>query len=96
MMHPGLVPPSPIERVMQVAYTAKLNSGCLSRQVGAAVTNEAFSVVSIGWNTVAEGQTPCSLRSLSDLVEKKTKRLIATMKDWMMISRLYSKSCWSL
>jgi len=71
MMHPGLVPPSPIERVMQVAYTAKLNSGCLSRQVGAAVTNEAFSVVSIGWNTVAEGQTPCSLRSLSDLVEKE-------------------------
>ena len=71
MLHPGLVPPSPIERVMQVAYTAKLNSGCLSRQVGAAVTNEAFSIFSIGWNTVAEGQTPCSLRSLSDLVEKE-------------------------
>ena len=35
ILHPGLIPPSSLERVMQVAYTAKLNSGCLSRQVGA-------------------------------------------------------------
>lgn len=67
IFHPGLIPPSPFERCMQIAYTAKLNSGCLSRQVGAAVTNEHFSVQSIGWNTVAEGQTPCSLRNLYDL-----------------------------
>lgn len=65
--HPGLVPPSPIERTMQIAYTAKLNSGCLSRQVGAVVTNSDFSVRSIGWNTVPQGQTPCNLRSLTDL-----------------------------
>lgn len=69
--HPGLIPPSPIERVMQIAYTAKLNSGCLSRQVGAAVTNEDYSIQAIGWNTVAQGQTPCSLRSLSDLCNKE-------------------------
>jgi dCMP deaminase len=67
IFHPGLIPPSPLERCMQVAFTAKLNSGCLSRQVGAAVTNEYYSVQSIGWNTVAEGQTPCSLRNLFDL-----------------------------
>lgn len=63
ILHPGLVPPSPLERIMQVAFTAKLNSGCLSRQVGAAVTNKYYSVQAIGWNTVAEGQTPCSLRN---------------------------------
>ena len=67
MLHPGLVSPSPKERLMQIAYTAKLNSGCISRQVGAAVTDEHFSVKSIGWNTVAEGQTPCSLRDFNDL-----------------------------
>lgn len=67
ILHPGLVPPSPLERVMQIAYTAKLNSGCLSRQVGAVVTNEFYSVKSIGWNTVAEGQTPCTLRDMCDL-----------------------------
>lgn len=71
IFHPGLVPPSPLERVMQVAYTAKLNSGCLSRQVGAVVTNNKYSVQSIGWNTTAEGQTPCSIRSLYDLSEQE-------------------------
>lgn len=71
ILHPGLVPPSPLERVMQVAFTAKLNSGCLSRQVGAAVTNEYYSVQAIGWNTVAEGQTPCSLRNLYDLYSQE-------------------------
>lgn len=67
ILHPGLIPPTPEERVMQLAYTAKLNSGCLSRQVGAVVTDCHFSVKSIGWNTVAEGQTPCSLRQLEKL-----------------------------
>lgn len=71
ILHPGLVPPSPLERIMQIAYTAKLNSGCLSRQVGAAVTNQYFSVMSVGWNTAAEGQTPCTLRSLYDLEAKE-------------------------
>lgn len=67
MLHPGLVSPSPMERLMQIAYTAKLNSGCISRQVGAAVTDQYFSVKAIGWNTVPEGQTPCSLRDFNDL-----------------------------
>lgn len=67
ILHPGIITPTPEERVMQIAFTAKLNSGCLSRQVGAVVTDEHFSVKAIGWNTVAEGQTPCSLRRLEDL-----------------------------
>lgn len=71
ILHPGLVPPSPLERIMQIAYTAKLNSGCLSRQVGAVVTNEFYSVRSIGWNTAAEGQTPCTLRNMCDLCNQE-------------------------
>lgn len=78
ILHPGLVPPSPYERIMQIAYTAKLNSGCLSRQVGAAVTNEFFSVMSVGWNTSAEGQTPCTLRSLYDLYSKEDEDAYST------------------
>lgn len=68
MIHPGLISPSHIERCMQIAYTAKLNSGCISRQVGAAVTDEEFSLRAIGWNDVPEGQTPCNLRCRSDLL----------------------------
>lgn len=68
IQHPGLVTPSNDEKMMQIAYTAKLNSGCLSRQVGAAVTNQYGSLVSIGWNSVAEGQTPCLLRNKHELI----------------------------
>lgn len=66
---PGIVTPSAIERCMQIAYTAKLNSGCISRQVGAVVTDRNFSVRSIGWNDVPQGQVPCNLRNRDDLLE---------------------------
>ena len=68
MLHPGLVSPTAMERVMQVAYTARSNSGCISRQVGAVITDEEFSVKAIGWNDVAKGQVPCALRSLNSAV----------------------------
>ena len=67
MLHPGLVTPTALERVMQIAYAAKSNSGCISRQVGAVVTDSNFSVKAIGWNDVAKGQVPCNLRSLDGL-----------------------------
>lgn len=68
---PGLITPSPEERCMQVAYTSKLNSGCLSRQVGAVVTKSNFSIKSVGWNDAPFGQVPCNLRSLTDLKNKR-------------------------
>lgn len=66
--YPGIITPSSLERCMQVAYTAKLNSGCISRQVGAVVTDKNFSIRSIGWNDVPYGQIPCNLRSRGDLL----------------------------
>ncbi|PWE47229.1 hypothetical protein [Pseudomonas prosekii] len=68
MMHPGLVMPTSIENCMQVAYTVKQSSGCISRQVGAVVTDESYSVKSVGWNSTPQGQTPCLLRSAEDLL----------------------------
>ena len=65
---PGIISPSALERCMQIAYTAKLNSGCISRQVGAVVTDTNFSVRSIGWNDAPHGQVPCNLRSRDDLL----------------------------
>ena len=67
-LHPGLVTPTRDERCMQVAFIAKANSGCISRQVGAAVTDEAYAVKAIGWNDVPKGQVPCSLRNVDDLI----------------------------
>ena len=64
MHHPGLVSPTSMERSMQFAFSAKSNSGCISRQVGAAITDRENSVKAIGWNDVPSGQIPCSLRSV--------------------------------
>lgn len=68
MQHPGLISPTSMERVMQVAYTVKLNSGCISRQVGAVVTDNDNSIKSVGWNDVAKGQIPCAMRSIDGLM----------------------------
>jgi len=67
MQHPGLVTPTSMERTMQFAISAKTNSGCISRQVGAVVTDRNHSVKAIGWNDVPNGQVPCNLRSLKSL-----------------------------
>lgn len=67
--HPGLVPPSSEERCMQLAFTAKYNSGCISRQVGAAITDGDYSIKAIGWNNTPSGLVPCSLRNTNDLLQ---------------------------
>lgn len=69
ILHPGLVTPTSVERCMQHALSAKLNSGCISRQVGAVVTNASYSIQAVGWNSTPEGQTPCLVRSVSELLD---------------------------
>lgn len=71
MLHPGLVNPTHIERCMQTAYVASLNSGCLSRQVGAVITGPDFSIKALRWNEVPEGQISCNLRCTSDYCKNK-------------------------
>lgn len=80
MLHPGLVTPSHIERCMQTAYVASLNSGCLSRQVGAVITGPDFSVKAIGWNEVPEGQVPCNLRCIEDYCRNKDDQTYSTFE----------------
>jgi len=71
MSHPGLITPTHIERCMQLAYNAKFNSGCLSRQVGAVISSDDFSVKAIGWNDVPKGQVPCNLRDAEGYCKNK-------------------------
>lgn len=66
IMNPGIVLPTDVERCMQIANTAKLNSGCISRQVGAVLTDKSFHLLSIGWNQQPEGQVPCLYRDLCE------------------------------
>ncbi len=71
MKRPGSVTPTAIERGMQIAHTAKLFSGCISRQVGAVITDKDFSIQAVGWNDTPHGQVPCNLRNRFDLLAGK-------------------------
>lgn len=47
-----IITPHPSEIAMYEAKSAAGNSACLSRQVGAAITNEKGEIISRGWNDV--------------------------------------------
>lgn len=71
MQHPGIVTPTNVERCMHVAFSAKLNSGCISRQVGAVITDSNYSIKAVGWNDVPKGQVPCLLRNTQFAISKR-------------------------
>lgn len=70
IQHPGLVKPTNHEFLMQLAVTAATNSGCLSRNVGAVVTDNSFEPLAIGWNCVPKLQIPCYARSTTSLLDR--------------------------
>lgn len=74
ILHPGMLTPTRIERCMQIAMTAKLNSGCLSRQVGAVVTDREYNILSLGWNDAPCGAESCLRRNFFDLARKSDKK----------------------
>lgn len=92
ILQPGIITPTPTERCMQIAYTAKYNSGCISRQVGAVVTDSSFSIKSIGWNNTAEGQTPCLLRNVNDLITNSDSNAYSTYEKTGKIRSLLATS----
>ena len=73
IQHPGLITPTSMERCMQIAHVSKSNSGCLSRKVGAVITDKYFSIKAVGWNDVPKGQTPCILRNVESLLNHDDK-----------------------
>ena len=80
MKRPGIITPTALERCMQIAYTAKLNSGCISRQVGALVTDMHFSVKAVGWNDAPHGHVPCNLRNRDDLLNGLDKNAFSNFE----------------
>jgi deoxycytidylate deaminase len=63
-----VITPWASETAMYLAASAAGNSACLSRQVGAALTDEKDEVISVGWNDVPkfEGGLYMSADSLSE------------------------------
>ena len=88
---PGLVAPTRDERCMSIAYVAKFNSGCISRQVGCAIIDKERAVQSVGWNDPPASQLPCNLRDVNDLYEAKKTYDEACDKDKKSLFEIYSK-----
>lgn len=63
---PGWITPTAEESFMNMAYSLSLRSRCLSRQVGAVITNSDGFIIGAGWNDVGSGQLGCSTRCLDD------------------------------
>ena len=88
---PGLVTPTRDERCMSIAYVAKFNSGCISRQVGCVIIDEEKAVQSVGWNDPPASQLPCNLRDIDDLIAAKKEYEDAGDKDEKSLYQVYSK-----
>lgn len=48
----SVITPTPHEKAMYAAKSAATNSACLSRQVGASITDSKYNLLSTGWNDV--------------------------------------------
>lgn len=91
IMHPGLVPPTKIERCMQIAFNAKVNSGCISRQVGAVVTDKNYNILSTGWNDVPKHRVSCIYRKLSDLQSAPDEEIYSDLEREDSLIQRYIK-----
>ena len=48
--------------------------------MGAVITDKYYSVKAIGWNSVAEGQVPCNLRSVNNYLLNKDEDTFSTFE----------------
>ncbi len=88
---PGLVTPTRDERCMSIAYVAKFNSGCISRQVGCTIVDKENAVQSVGWNDPPAPQLPCNLRDFGGLFEAQKVYHDAGDKEDKSLYKVYSK-----
>lgn len=88
---PGLVTPTRDERCMSIAYVAKFNSGCISRQVGCTIVDREKAVQSVGWNDPPAPQLPCNLRDVDELFGAKKAYEDSGDKGDKKLYQIYSK-----
>ncbi len=82
LQQPGIITPSNQERCMLVAYNSKFNSGCISRQVGAVLTDTSFAIKAVGWNDVPKKSITCLLKNAEELVEDNIEIDDSTYSDF--------------
>jgi deoxycytidylate deaminase len=75
ILNTKVITPSYAEKAMYAAASAAGNSACLSRQVGAALTDEKGEIISVGWNDVPKfGGDLYAADPVNDPTGEKDKR----------------------
>jgi deoxycytidylate deaminase len=74
MLGTKVLTPTAAESAMYAAASAAGNSACLSRQVGAAVTDDAGQVLAVGWNDVPKASGGLYMSDMSADGEEHDKR----------------------
>lgn len=72
ILEPGCTQPTQEETMMSLAYSLSLRSACISRQVGAVITDSEGYVLGQGWNDCGHGQISCGLISVHDYLNAST------------------------
>lgn len=91
IMRPGLITPTQDERCMAIAYVAKFNSGCISRQVGCTIVDKDYAVQSVGWNDPPASQMPCGLRYVDEFLDVERSGAVNGYRNERQQYRVYSK-----
>lgn len=91
IMRPGLITPTRDERCMSMAYVAKFNSGCISRQVGCSIVDDNYAVQSIGWNDPPSSQLPCNMRYADEVIDESKRNSLNGAENGKSCYRIYSK-----
>jgi deoxycytidylate deaminase len=82
MAKPGYTQPTKEETLMHLAYSLSLRSTCISRQVGAVITDQVGYILGLGWNDVGSGQIGCGLKNKTEFLDLLTtlpKRISETV-----------------
>ena len=79
---PGCTLPTTEETFMNLAYSLSVKSACISRQVGAVITNSDGYIIGAGWNDVGSGQIGCAKRCYDDFIRYTGQdSLLSTWKE---------------
>jgi deoxycytidylate deaminase len=81
-----IITPTSHETAMYLAYAAAGNSGCLSRQVGATLTDKNGEVISVGWNDVPKAGGGVYQFDENDQTHQHDKRCIYFEDDGICLN----------
>lgn len=81
-----IITPTSHETAMYLAYAAAGNSGCLSRQVGATLTDKDGEVISVGWNDVPQAGGGVYQFQENDLSHQNDKRCMYFEDDGICLN----------